>query len=171
MVQFERADELNAAPLFGMLITSWSELGSVAGSPASLLVSVHMPLVVMVSFPPKLSVQPVNVTGGVLVTSAIRPDARVLAVSVTSPIGHVIVMGVLSMVPLIVTAVVLVTVKVVLTGIRLSLGWAKAAGETSAAVAAAAVSVMAIFLVVRNMIRIHSCARLLRCVRQLSPDG
>jgi hypothetical protein len=47
-----------------------------------------------------------------------------------------------------------VTLKEVLTGIRLSLGWAKAAGATSAVTAAAADSTMASFLVVRNMFRI-----------------
>lgn len=39
----------------------------------------HVPLVVMVSVPPKLSLHPVKV--GVLVRLAVRPEARVLAFS------------------------------------------------------------------------------------------
>jgi hypothetical protein len=122
-VQLGKDDEVNLAPLFGMLILNWSPLlcGSVAGSPASVFVSDQEPLVVTVSRPKKLSVQPLKAAGGLLVTVAVRLGelARgVFAVSFT--LVHVTVMENPLIVPLSVTFPLLVTLNEVFDGVRVS---------------------------------------------------
>src|SRR5215831_18865514 len=111
----------------------------------------------MVSVPPRgLSVQLLNLTGGLLVTSAIKPDARVLAVSLAAGVDptvlHVTVMLTPLIVPVNVMLPLLVTVKVVLGGLRESLGTAKVGPAAKAIMAPAAAMTMAILLAVRNMI-------------------
>lgn len=162
-VQPGRIDEENAAPLAGMLMVIWSPLlGSVPVSfGLSTSVSDQVPLDVTVSCPPRLSVQPLNVTGGVLVTGAVRPDAGVWAIICT--LVHVTVMGKPLMVPLSVMLPLFVTVKVVLAGLKLSPASASAAVAASTTTARAAVTVKVILFVIRNMVSVASlCEAVMR---------
>jgi hypothetical protein len=115
-------------------------------------VSDQEPLVVTVSVPKKLSVQPLKVAGGLLVTVAVRLGelaGGVLAVIFT-PV-HVTVSENPLTVPLSVTFPLFVTVKDVLDGVRVSPASASAGAVAKTVVAAAPAVTKAILLIMRNM--------------------
>jgi hypothetical protein len=145
---------VNLAPPEGILMVSSSPLlcGSLAGSPASVFVSDQEPLVVTVTVP-RLSVQPLNVAGGLLVTLAVKLgelDDGVLAVIVT--LVHVTVVVIPLTLPVSVMLPLLETLKEVLAGVRVSPASARAGAAAKAIMAPAAAMTMAILLVARNMI-------------------